>query len=315
MSPAPHPAHSKRIVLAGGAGLVGQNLVDRLLAQGQPELVVLDKDPARLRALRQRHPTVTTVTADLAESGPWADHLEGADAAVLLQAQISSPRETDFVRNNLVSTDRLLTALRQYRVPYTLLISSSVVCSVAEDPYARSKRTQEQRFLASGLPGAVLRPTLLFGPHDRHHLGWLVRFMKRSPLFPLPGRGRHLRQPLYVRDFCGVIAHCLHTRPQDTCTNITGLEPIDYVDLIRTLRRVSRARCLLLPLPVPLFGALLRLYGVITRQPPFTADQLNALVAGDRFEVNDWPARFAVQPTPLAEAFEQTFGNAQQHHD
>ena len=41
----------------------------------------------------------------------------------------------------------------------------------------------------------------MFGWFDRKHLGWLARFMCRVPVFPIPGSGEYLRQPLYVGDF------------------------------------------------------------------------------------------------------------------
>ncbi|WP_038050728.1 NAD(P)-dependent oxidoreductase [Thioalkalivibrio sp. ALJ1] len=304
-----------KTVLAGGAGLVGQNLVDRILSSGTGEIVVIDKDVARLHELRQRHPGVTTIAADLSKPGDWTDCFDGATAAVVLQAQISSRYRADFERNNLASTRRVLAALQQHCVPYTVHVSSSVVCSVAEDPYAQTKREQEQMFLDSSLPGVVLRPTLLFGRHDRRHLAWLARFMRYSPVFPIPGDGRYLRQPLFVQDFCAIVEHCLDHRPELDCLNLTGLEPITYIDLVRYLRRVTQARSLLLPIPISLFGALLQTYGALTRRPPFTRNQLQALIAGDHFEVIDWPARFEIEPTPLHEALEKTFGKTRHTGD
>ena len=87
----------------------------------------------------------------------------------------------------------------------------------------------------------VLRPTLMFGWFDRKHLGWLARFMQRAPVFPVPGHGRYLRQPLYAGDFCAVIAACLERRLGDGAQyDITGQERIDYIDLIRTVRAACR---------------------------------------------------------------------------
>ena len=59
----------------------------------------------------------------------------------------------------------------------------------------------------------MLRPTLMFGWFDRKHLGWLARFMQRAPVFPIPGHGRYLRQPLYAGDFCDIIMACIEQRP------------------------------------------------------------------------------------------------------
>ncbi|MFW6278366.1 MAG: NAD-dependent epimerase/dehydratase family protein [Halorhodospira sp.] len=298
-----------RIVLPGGAGLVGQNLVVRLKARGYTDLVVLDKHPENTATMRRLHPDLTIEEADLSEPGAWTEHFRGADAVVMLQAQISAKDETPFRRNNLTSTERILEAIQRHRVPHTVHVSSSVVQSVADDPYARTKTEQERLFLSSGVPGIVLRPTLMFGWFDRKHLGWLARFMRRVPLFPIPGHGRYLRQPLYVGDFCEIIANCLAEQHQGGCYDISGVERIDYIDLIRALRRATGARCVIAPIPYGVFAALLRLYAVFSSNPPFTVDQLRALTAGDEFEVIDWPGLFEVRPTPLQEALHETFND------
>ena len=57
----------KGIVLPGGAGLVGQNLVARLRARGYTDIVVLDKHRANLAVLKQVQPDIVAEYADLAE--------------------------------------------------------------------------------------------------------------------------------------------------------------------------------------------------------------------------------------------------------
>ena len=47
----------KKIILPGGAGLVGQNLVARLKAKGYKNIVVLDKHQANLSVLKKYDPT------------------------------------------------------------------------------------------------------------------------------------------------------------------------------------------------------------------------------------------------------------------
>ena len=79
--------HAK-IVLPGGAGLVGQNLVARLKARGYTNITVLDKHRANLAVLRQVQPDITAEYADLAEPGPWQQQFQDADVVVMLQAQI-----------------------------------------------------------------------------------------------------------------------------------------------------------------------------------------------------------------------------------
>jgi hypothetical protein len=60
-------------------------------------------------------------------------------------------------------------------------------------------------------------------------------------------------------------------------------------------------------IPYGLFHGLLWLWALFDRNPPFTTQQLAALVAKDEFEVIDWPGKFGVRCTPFAEAMEETF--------
>ena len=231
-----------KIVLPGGAGLVGQNLVARLKAKGYNNIVVLDKHRDNLAVLKQVQPDVTAEYADLAEPGDWQRHFTGAEVVVMLQAQIGGNDYQAFVHNNLDSTRLVLEAVKTNQVPCLVHISSSVVESQADDFYTNTKKDQERMVLESGIACPILRPTLMFGWFDRKHLGWLSRFMKKVPVFPIPGHGRYMRQPLYVGDFSNLIISCIENRIADGIYNISGHEKIDYIDIIREIKRATAAR-------------------------------------------------------------------------
>jgi hypothetical protein len=76
----------------------------------------------------------------------------------------------------------------------------------------------------------------MFGWFDRKHLGWLKRFMERTPVFLIPGSGRYLRQPY----FANIITSCIQNE-NPGCYNISGLKKIDYVDLIRMIKSVTKS--------------------------------------------------------------------------
>ena len=295
------------IILPGGAGLVGQNLVARLKARGYTDIVVLDKHTANLAVLSHMHPDIHTEYADLAEDGAWTRHFSEARAVVMLQAQIGGNAFSDFERNNLTATQRVLDAIRAGNVEQLVHISSSVVESVADDFYTQTKKAQERMVLESGIACPVLRPTLMFGWFDRKHLGWLSRFMKKMPVFPIPGNGRYLRQPLYVGDFCNIIISCIENRITQGVFNISGHDKVDYIDIIRGIKHATGASSLILKIPFSLFYGLLWVWGLFDRDPPFTTQQLQALVAKDEFEVIDWPGIFGVRSTPFNLALQETF--------
>lgn len=296
-----------KLVLTGAAGLVGQNLIVELKAQGYTNLVAIDKHEYNLGILQRLHPDVVVIHADLAQAGHWEQSFAGAACVVQLHAQITGKTTDLFTRNNVDATRLVLAAIKRQQVPYLVHISSSVVNSVANDDYTTSKKAQEKLVVESGIPHCVLRPTLMFGWFDPKHLGWLSRFMAKTPVFPIPGDGKFMRQPLYERDFCRCIAWCIANQPAEDIYDIVGDTRVDYVDIIKTIKQAKRLRTLIVHIPIGFFAFLLRTYALFSRKPPFTADQLSALSAGDDFKGVNTEAIFGVRQTPFAEAVRESY--------
>jgi nucleoside-diphosphate-sugar epimerase len=298
-----------KILIPGGAGLVGQNLVARLRAKGYTNIIVLDKHQKNLATLMSLQPEIKCEYADLSKPGSWQNYFTDADVVVMLQAQIGGLFYQEFVENNVISTSLILDEIRSKKIPYLVHISSSVVESSADDFYSKSKMEQEALVVQSGIKCPILRPTLMFGWFDRKHLGWLSRLMQKTPLFPVPGDGRFMRQPLYVGNFCDVIISCIENRIPDGVFNISGHEKIDYIDMILAIKKAVNAKALIVKIPYSLFYTLLWIWGLFDKNPPFTTQQLQALVAKDEFEVIDWPTIFGVPYTPFNGAIDETFNH------
>lgn len=299
-------SHDK-VLITGGAGLVGQNLIPQLKEAGFSNIVVLDKHAANLNILRSLHPDVRALHVDLTVVGEWTEEFSECGAVVQLHAQIGGLFEEEFVKNNVVATQNVLTAMETHGVNRLVHVSSSVVQSIADDWYTNTKKSQEQLVLGLEYSTVVLRPTLMFGWFDRKHLGWLSRFMKKSPIFPVPGNGRVTRQPLYAGDFSNIIVKCLMDRSITGVFNISGREKIDYIDIIKKIRRVTGARCLVMRIHPSIFRSLLKIWSRFDKNPPFTVQQLDALLANEEFEMFDWPAKFGITPTSFESAIEKTF--------
>lgn len=296
-----------RIVVTGAAGLVGQNLVTLLREEGFDNIVAIDKHERNLQTLARLHPGLETLLVDLAEPGPWEQTLDDTAVLVMLQAQITGLTAEPFVRNNLTASERVLAAARERGVGFLVHASSSVVNSVADDDYTRTKRAQEELVKNDVVPHCILRPTLMFGWFDPKHLGWLSRFMEKVPVFPIPGHGRYMRQPLYNRDFCRAILSCMREQPAGAVYDLVGPDRIDYIDMIKAIREVKGLKTPIVRIPYGLFDGLLKFYALFSAKPPFTSGQLKALTAGDEFSGVDMEATFGFQPTPFQEALRETF--------
>lgn len=303
-----------KIVIPGAAGLVGQNLLIQLKAQGYSNIVAIDKHPENLVQVRELHPEIDVIEADLAEPGNWQAAFKGADIVVMLQAQIGAKNIEPFIRNNVTATENILAVIKQEKIAYVVHVSSSVVNSVADDFYTRTKKQQEQLVVKSGIAHCILRPTLMFGWFDRKHLGWLSRFMEKTPVFPIPGHGRYMRQPLYEKDFCQVIISAMKQQPDNQSYNITGRDEVDYIDIIKSIKTAKKLKTLIVKVPFSLFKVMMAVYGLFSKNPPFTTQQLDALVADDKFELIPWWQIFSVEPTPFQQAIDETFNHPTYSH-
>lgn len=301
--------NSKRIVITGAAGLVGQNLILLLKECGYTNIIAIDKNKKNSLILRQLNPEIEVMIADLSKVGEWEKCFVGCDVAVLLHAQVTSKNPKDFINNNIVATELCLEAIRQSRVPYIVHVSSSVINSIATDDYTNTKLHQEQLVINSGINHCVLRPTLMFGWFDPKHLGWLSRFMEKIPVFPIPGHGRYLRQPLYCRDFCKIILAAIKTQPNNSIYDIVGNEEIHYIDMIKEIKRVKNLKTKIIKIPYRLFYFFMKLYGWLHPKPPFTSHQLKALSVGDYFVGVNTVEEFGINLTPFQEAVHEAFNH------
>jgi nucleoside-diphosphate-sugar epimerase len=267
----------------------------------------VDKHAGNLQVLKGLVPGAETVVADLAAPGTWQELFDPDSIVVQLHAQITGKYPELFVRNNVTATGHLIDAVRKRGAAFIVHVSSSVVVSVADDDYTRTKRTQEHLMRDSGLVHCTLRPTLMFGWFDPKHFGWLSRFMAKTPVFPIPGDGKFMRQPLYIRDFCRALVWCVENRPAGQVYDVVGEHRIDYVDVIRLIKRVKGLHTVIVHIPMGLFAVLLKTYALFSRKPPFTADQLKALSAGDDFKGVDTEKTFGFRQTPFEEAVRESY--------
>lgn len=299
----------ERIIIPGAAGLVGQNLIIQLKEAGYTDIVAIDKHPTNTPILKELHPDINVIQSNLAKDTDWHDSFTKNAIVIMLQAQIGSKDQEEFVLNNIVSTEKVLARAKEVGLKYVVHVSSSVVESVADDNYTETKKQQEELVVKSGIPHCILRPTLMFGWFDRKHLGWLSRFMNRIPVFPIPGSGKYMRQPLYVLDFCRVIVSSATRRPENQAYNITGREEVDYIDIIREIKKATNSKTWIINIPYWSFWVLLKTYALFSANPPFTTEQLKALLGGDEFELIPWWEIFEVESTSFERAIDETFNH------
>jgi len=290
----------KKIIITGAAGLVGMNLLS-MMDRNKYRIIVIDKIKENLFLAKRLFPEIEIVGADLSQLGGWQQEFKGANTVIQLQAQISSPLESPYIKNNILSVKNVVEVCEENKVKNLIHFSSSVVISAASDNYTHTKKNGERIVAESKVPHTILRPPLMYGCFDVKHLGFLTRLLEVSPIFPVPGNGKYMRQPLFVEDICRIVIKLIELKPKNKVFNVIGKERIDWIDLMKMISQEKKIKRVYLNIPIPFFLFLIRTYGLMTGSKPFVPDQLKALMAKDDFPVTDWDKEFKVNYTPFRE--------------
>ena len=286
-----------KILITGGAGFVGENLIRVMKQEGfnPTDITVIDKDEANLNFVKGLG--VTAVLADLAEPGRWSDNFANQDLLITLQAQISGPQYEDFRRNNVEATQNIINAANKFGIKKIIHFSSAAVLSVRQDFYATTKKAGEELVKNSDLSHVIIQPSLMYGPLDNKNIGFLISFAKKCPIFPIPCSGRYPLQPIYIDDMSHLVIKFIRDFPvENKVYSINGQQIINFREIISTVLKNMGGLRLAIYLPLPIFLFLLKIYDILFKSP-FTPDQIKSLTSGDVFPEYPWWQEFNIKMT------------------
>ena len=232
-----------RILLTGGTGLLGGVLLDLLLAEGYEVRSLVRKGSAGLSRLEQTRIELARGDAANTRDLYWA--LSGMEAMVHVAG--------------IEYTPQVLEAARQTGVERVVMVGSTSVHSAY--PHRSGQKLRMERLVReSGLRYTIVRPTMIYGSELDKNMHRLLRFLDRSPVFPMFGSGENLWQPVYHEDCArGVLEALKRPVAVGQSYDLPGAEPLTYNDLVRTAASAlgRKPRIVRLPLePVRRFLAV-----------------------------------------------------------
>ena len=218
-----------KVLVTGGAGFVGANLV-RLLVAEHHSLRILDDFSTGIRD-HLAVPNIEIVEGDVRDAQAALSTCKGVDAVVHLAAQTGVPASLQAPREdfeiNVLGTLNLLEACRKEKVDRLILASSNASIGrqdppAREDkaplpvsPYGAGKLAAEAYCLAYqgswGVNTIALRFSNVYGPFSKHKSSVVAQFLKDASKGELVinGDGGHSRDFIYVSDLCRAIVRSL----------------------------------------------------------------------------------------------------------
>lgn len=242
----------KTILVTGATGFLGRHLVDRFSEDGH-RLRCIVRNPAKAAHLDR--PGIELVFGDLSEQEKVEKAVEGVDAVVHAAGQLGGWGSRDsYFRNNVTTTRNLLEASERHGIKRFIFVSSVAVYGmqpnrrIAEEtpptresnPYCRTKleceRLVRQFVDRHGLIATILRPSIIFGPHDGRFVQRVAEQV-RTGTFLAVGRRNQGPPLVYVRDVMDFAAVVLSS--QSTPFEVYNLSSPENVSWERIVEEFS----------------------------------------------------------------------------
>jgi nucleoside-diphosphate-sugar epimerase len=207
-----------RLLLTGGTGLLGGALLDLLLAEEhEVRCLVREESPNESRLGEGR---VEIVRGDAGRSEDLYRALAGVEAMVHVAGIEYAPQVVE--------------AARRAGVGRLIVVGSTSVHSAYD--FRRGPNQRLEKLVGeSGLEYTIVRPTMIYGSELDKNMHRLLRFLDRSPVFPMFGSGENLWQPVYHEDCArGVYQALVRPEAAGQSYDLPGEEPLTYLELVKT---------------------------------------------------------------------------------
>jgi uncharacterized protein YbjT (DUF2867 family) len=289
------------ILILGGTGFVGRSVCDKLVersggAGGQ--IVVPSRRPARAKHL-QLLPTLRVVPADVHSAADLKRLVQGVDAVINLVAVLHGS-EAEFQRVHVDLPQKLASACQAAGVRRVVHVSALGVSDAAPSRYLRSKAAGEAALKAAQLDLTILRPSVIFGEHDRF-TNLFATLQALAPFVPLAGAQARF-QPVWVQDVASAIVHCLDQPASIGQTyECAGPEVFTLQQIIERVGRWSGHQRLVFGLPDAAARAQAFLMELMPGTPLMSRDNIDSMrtpnVAGGQLP---GLAALGVEASPMA---------------
>ncbi len=223
-----------QVLVTGGCGFIGSNFI-RYLLHSDPEVRIINLDKltyagnlANLSDLAN-HPRYRFVRGDITDRETVRSVVAGVDVVINFAAESHVDRSIHdsgpFLRTNVLGTQTLLDAVREFRIPRFVQISTDEVYGslgptgyfteetplAPNSPYSASKaaadllvRSYHHTF---GVPALITRCSNNYGPYqfpEKLIPLFITNLLNDQPV-PVYGTGSNIRDWIHVLDHCRAI--------------------------------------------------------------------------------------------------------------
>jgi len=304
-------------LITGATGFIGPYLIKRLISEGHVCRCLVR--PGSEKKI-QKSPDVEIVTGDITQAETLIGIADGMDRllhlATLGHMSNFTVTEEMFTAINVTGSRNIMQEALKANVEKIVHCSSVAAMGICDEipatentpctphhPYGRSKlaaeNTVREMVRQEGLPAAIIRFSMVYGPGDSRDILKLTRMAKKG-LFPKVGKRPKLTPLIHVDDAVeGLLLAAEKGRAGETylITNVKS-EPFDRIREIIQDALGSRKSALYVPewAALTAAGFIEKTFGLIGKSPPVARKNIESTLADRIFSVEKANRELGFEP-------------------
>jgi NADH dehydrogenase len=285
------------LLVTGGTGFVGHNLVKRLREEGRGvRCLVRSGESAYLSELGAE-----VVRGDVLDPASLSGVMNDCRVVIHLVGVWRASRDIHR-RLHIQGTANVVEAAKAAGVRRFIYISAMGVSLGIPTTFYQTKGESEGAVKRAGLEYIIFRPAVIIGPGDEFTTA-LVDMIKKSPVVPVLGDGRVRFQPLWVGDMVDCLAKAVDPAGIINRTyDIAGPDILSYDQLLDTVMQVLGVSKPKVHLPLGLISPLIRLAGMCIPNLPISYDELKIMRRDNVADVSEAVRDFDLKQTGFRQA-------------
>lgn len=232
----------QKVLVTGGSGFLGINLIRYLYARGY-DLVNLDIADFDYPDMRDK---ITDVRGDIRRRKDVEKAMEGVDMVVHTAAALPLYKPRDIYTTDVEGTRLVLQVAYERKIERFVMISSTAVYGIPDHhplyendrlegvgPYGQAKIQAEMvclEYRAKGMVVPIIRPKSFIGPERLGVFALLYDWALEGHNFPMIGMGHNRYQLLDVEDLCEAI-YLTMTLPADTANDTFNIGAKEFTTM------------------------------------------------------------------------------------
>lgn len=288
------------ILVTGGTGFIGRALIRHLVEMGYPVRTLIR--PSSHSPNLPRGVPMEVAVSSLADERGLRAAMVGVDTVYhLVSGEWGGPRAS-LMEIDIQGTRAVAQAAGDARIERIFYVSHLGADRASAYPVLKAKAIAEEHIRRSRVNYTIFRSAIVFGPKDGFTSG-MARIMQSIPfLFPVPGDGSTLLQPLWVEDLVACMAWAL----EDSATlnrtiEVGGPEYLSFNQICENVMAAMGIRRRLAPMRPPYLRAVTVLLEHILPGMPISVYWLDYLATNRTCALDNLPRLFHLMPARFSQ--------------